>query len=88
MIGNSGYKGKPSKTSTTVDGHSDKVRDFFESRSRQETLNTRLKSFNVLSGRFRHGKGAENKLKAHQRLFEAVCVLMQYDLKVHHLMEI
>ena len=48
----------------------------------------RLKSFKVLSGRFRHSKGAANKLEAHQRVFEAVCVLVQYDLKVHPLMEI
>ena len=49
-----------------------------------------LKSFNVLSGRFCHGKGAANKLEAQQRVFEAVCVLvqLQYDLKVHPLMEI
>ena len=89
LIGDSGYKGEPSKLSTTVDEHSDKVKEFFaRAKSRQETINTRLKSFNVLSGRFRHGKGAENKLEAHQRVFEAVCVLVQYDLKFHPLMEI
>ena len=89
VIGNSGYKGEPSKLSTSVDEHSDKVKEFFaRSKSRQETINTRLKSFNVLSGRFRHGKGVENKLEAHQRVFEAVCVLVQYDLKFHPLMEI
>ncbi len=80
MIGDSGYKGKPSKISTTVDEHSDKVKEFFSrAKSRQETINTRLKSFNILSGCFCHGKGAENKLEAHQRVFEAVCVLVQYD---------
>ena len=68
MIGDSGYKGEPSKLSTSVDEHSDKVK---------ETINTRLKSFNVLSGRFRHGKGVENKLEAHQRVFEADCFLVQ-----------
>ncbi len=89
LIGDSGYKGKLSKISTTVDDHFDKVKEFFaQAKSRQETINTRLKSFNVLSGRFRHGKGAANKLEAHQRVFEAVCVLVQYDSKVHPLMEI
>jgi hypothetical protein len=29
LIGDSGYKGEPSKISTTVDEHSDKVKDFF-----------------------------------------------------------
>jgi hypothetical protein len=45
-------------------------------------------NFNILSGYFCHGKGAENKLEAHQRVFEAVSVLVQYDLKVHPPMEI
>ena len=77
------------KILTTVDEHSDKVKEFLaQAKSRQETINTRLKLCNVLSGRFRHGKGAANKLEAHQRVFEAVCVLVQYDLKVHPLMEI
>ncbi len=29
LIGDSGYKGEPSKLSTTVDEHSDKVKEFF-----------------------------------------------------------
>ena len=72
-----------------MDEHSDKVKEFFaRAKSGQETINTRLKSFNVLSGRFRHGKGAEDKLEAHQRIFEAVCVLVRYELKFHPLMEV
>ena len=90
LIGDSGYKGEPSKISATVDEHSAEVKEFFaRAKSRQETINTRLKSFNVLSGRFRHGKGAENKLHVHQTCFEAICVLVQYDMENGHpLMEI
>ncbi len=47
----------------------------------------RLKSFNVLGGRFCHGKGVENKLRLHQTCFEAECILVQYDLAEHGLME-
>jgi hypothetical protein len=31
---------------------------------------------------------AANKSEAHQKVFKAVCVLMQVDLKVHPLMEV
>ncbi len=56
LIGDSGYKGEPSKISTFVDDHSDKVKEFFaQEKSRQETIGTRLKSFNILSGHFFHG---------------------------------
>ncbi len=89
MIGNSGYKGELSKISTTVDAHSAEVKEFFaRAKSRQETINTRLKSFNVLSCHFCHGKCVENKLRLHQTCFEAICVLVQYDLAEHGLMEI
>ncbi len=47
LIGNSGYKGELSKISTTVDTHSAEVKEFFaRAKSQQETINTRLKSFN------------------------------------------
>jgi hypothetical protein len=64
LIGDSGYRGKPSKISITQDEHSAEVKQFFARvKSRQETFNTRLKFFNVLSGRFCHGEGAEDKYK-------------------------
>jgi hypothetical protein len=90
LIGNSGYNGEPSKISASVDEHSAEVKEFFaRAKSRQETINTRLKFFNVLGDRFRHGKGAENGLRVHQTCFEAVCVLVQYDMENGHpLMEI
>jgi hypothetical protein len=70
LISDSCYKGKLSKISTTLDEHSAEVKEFFvQAKSRQETINTRLKSFNVLSGRFCHGKGVEDKLRVHQTCF-------------------
>ena len=41
LIGDSGYKGGPSKISTSVVEHSDKVKEFLaQAKSRQETINT------------------------------------------------
>jgi hypothetical protein len=80
LIGDLGYKGESSKVSTMMDEHSVEVKEFFaQVKSRQETINTRLKFFNILSCCFCHGKGVENKLEAHQQCFKAVCVLVQYD---------
>ena len=90
LIGDSGYKGEPLKISTTLSEHTSDTKHFFaRAKSRQETFNTRLKIFNVPSGRFRHGKGADNKLELHKTCFEAICILVQYDLENGHpLMEI
>jgi hypothetical protein len=88
LIGDSGYKGELSKISTTADMHSAEVKEFFaRAKSWQETINTRLKSFNMLSCRFCHGKGVKNKLRLHRTCFEAVCILVQYDFANHELME-
>ncbi len=78
LIGDLGYIWEPSKISITHDEHSSEVKQFFaQAKSWQETFNTRLKFFHVLSGCFHHGKGTKDKLKAHQQCFEAVCVLVQ-----------
>jgi hypothetical protein len=42
--------------------------------ARQESFNSRIKTFNILSHRFRHGH------KKHYIAFEAVVVLAQYDM--------
>jgi hypothetical protein len=89
LSGDSGYRGELLKISITHDEHSSEVKQFFSrAKSRQETFNTRLKFFHELSGCFRHGMGTEDKLKAHQRCFKAVCVLVQYDIKIHPLFEV
>jgi DDE superfamily endonuclease len=45
------------------------------SKARQETFNARLKTFNVLEDRFRHG------FDRHKTVFEACTVLCQYDME-------
>ena len=61
------------------------MREFFaRAKSRQETLHSRLKFFKILDGRFRHRKGSEEKMKYHKTCFEAVLILVQYDLENGH----
>lgn len=90
LIGDSGYEGEPSKISTTMEDHTPEVKEFFaRAKSRHETFNTRLKFFGILSGRFRHGKGEDDKKKLHKMCFEAACVLVQYSIELENpLMEI
>lgn len=81
-IGDSGYAGMPDKVTVTKDGQSKALKQFLgRAKNRQESLHTRLKSFNVLSGCFRHGKGTESKLELHKTCVEAVCVIVQYDME-------
>jgi len=44
-------------------------------RARQETFNGRIKVFNVLDTRFRHG------IRKHKAVFEAICVIVQFDME-------
>jgi len=44
-------------------------------RARHETFNGRIKAFNVLDTRFRHGP------RKHKAVFEAICVIVQFDME-------
>lgn len=44
-------------------------------RARHETFNGRIKNFNILEARFRNGVGK------HKAVFEACCVIVQYDME-------
>jgi hypothetical protein len=44
-------------------------------RARHETFNGRIKSFNALDNRFRNG------IQKHKAVFEAICVIVQYDME-------
>ena len=81
-IGDSGYEGMPEKVTITRDGQSDDLKQFLgRAKNRQESLHTRLKSFNCLYHRFRHGKSTQNKMELHKMCVEAVCVIVQYDME-------
>jgi hypothetical protein len=54
-IGDTGYRGEPTKVSITRPGDSAEVKKFkARVKSRHETFNARIKSFNVLNTAFRH----------------------------------
>jgi len=50
-------------------------------RGRHETFNARLKRFQVLNVNFRAKK---NRVEKHKTVFEAVCVIVQYDMENGH----
>ena len=78
-IGDEGYRGEPSKVSTKNTFNSIELKHF-ESRvrGRHETVNSRIKSFDVLNQLFR-SKGTSRMIN-HKSAFEACCVLIQYEL--------
>ena len=56
-VADSGYAGEPEKVVMTKDEHSSEFKEFLARvKNRQETFHMRLKSFNILGHRFRHGK--------------------------------
>ena len=78
-IGDSGYAGEPEKIAISLPGHSVATKKFFARiKSRHETVNSRFKFFNILDHRFRHGR------EKHKMCFEAVCVIVQYDMENGH----
>jgi hypothetical protein len=78
-IGDSGYRGEPSKIALTRDGDSAAVKKFkARVKARHESFNSRLKSFNILDDAFRHG------FDNHQKAFESVCICVQYDIENGH----
>jgi hypothetical protein len=78
-IGDTGYRGEPTKVSITRPGDSAEVKKFkARVKSRHETFNARIKSFNVLNTAFRHA------VTRHKECFESVCIAVQYDIENGH----
>jgi DDE superfamily endonuclease len=75
-IGDSAFSGEPEKIAISHPGERDDVAKMkARLKARHETFNARIKSFNILSGQFRHD------IVHHGMAFEAVCVLVQYDMQ-------
>lgn len=67
------------KLATSNDFDAKDVRRFKRrARARHENFNDRLKSFAILDERFRHG------VPKHKTVFEAACVLCQYEIDIDH----
>ncbi len=77
-IADAGYIGQEDKVIIYWQEHSMEFKKFIgRARNRQETLHTRIKPFNVLKARFRHGQGTKSKMVYHKICMEAACVLVQ-----------
>lgn len=75
-VGDNGYRGEPNALSTPNSQDPPELRKFkSRARARQESFNARIKVFQCLDQRFRHG------IKKHKICFEAVCVIVQYQLE-------
>jgi DDE superfamily endonuclease len=76
IIGDRGYAGEPAQISTPNAHDPVELRRFkSRARARHESFNGRLKTFKSLENRFRHG------LDKHKIVFEAVCVIVQYQME-------
>lgn len=85
LVGDSAYSSQPDKVTTTKDAHDPKTKKLFaRMKSMQETCFKRFKDFKVLRESFRHGTGTDNKLEKIKTSFEAVAVLVQYDIENGH----
>ena len=84
-IGDSGYAGQDDKMIIYRQEHSAEFKKFLgRVKNWQETLHSRLKSFNVLKNRFCHGQGTASKMSFHKICVEAVCVLVHYSFENGH----
>jgi len=76
VIGDNGYRGERGVVSTPNAHDPEELRKFkSRARARHESFNGRIKNFRCLDVRFRHG------IAKHKMVFEAVCVIVQYQLE-------
>lgn len=79
VIGDNGYRGEPYIISTPNSHDREDVRRLKKrARARHETFNGKIKNFRCLDARFRH----RGDLQKHKTVFEAVCVICQYQLEL------
>lgn len=84
-VGDSGYEGEPDVVLTSKEGQSKELREFIARvKNREESLHTRLKSWNILSNRFRHGHGDDKRMELHGNVTAAIVVITQYDFENGH----
>ena len=76
VIADKGYRGEKTIVSTPSSHDPPGVRKFkSRARARHESFNARLKNFQSLAVRFRHG------VEKHGIVFEAICVICQYQME-------
>ena len=76
VIGDEGYRGEPDFISTKNEFDPREIAEFKERvLAHHETFNQRLKNFNCLTTKFRHG------IENHKSAFEAVCAIVMYEIE-------
>lgn len=79
VVADEGYVGEPTKVATRNGFDSPDIIDLKRrSKARQESINSKLKSFGILSGPFR--TTGKQRMFKHQASFEACLVIIQYEL--------
>jgi DDE superfamily endonuclease len=81
VVTDRGYRGEDVGRTVSMRNPQDSqaLKDFKRRvRARHESFNARLKRFKILEDRFRHG------VHRHKAVFEAVCVIAQYDMENGH----
>eukprot|EP00980_Cylindrotheca_fusiformis_P026122 scaffold15422_cov39-Cylindrotheca_fusiformis.AAC.1 len=79
VIADEGYVGEPAKVATRNEFDSAEVVDLKRrAKARQESINSKLKAFNILQNTFR--TTGEQRLEKHQTAFESCLVVIQYEL--------
>ena len=82
VIADDGLVGEPDKITIASPLHTPELKEYIKlAKACQESLHTRLKSFNILGHRFRHGKNTDEKMALHKMAVQAVCVVIQFDYK-------
>ena len=85
FVADSGYAGEPDKIVMTRDEQTPEFKEFLaRCKNRGETFHWRLKAFNILGGRFRHGTGVENRMELHRMAVDVVVGVIQYDYENGH----
>jgi hypothetical protein len=85
LVGDSAYAGQLDKVTTTQDAHKASTKMLFgRIKSLNEKANGRFKNFRAVRDGFRHGTDAIDKMKKLKKSFEAVAVLVQYDIESGH----
>jgi len=85
VIADGGLLGEPSKILVKSPDHPKEMRDYIgRVLARQESFHTRLKNFNILGQRFRHGASTQHKMDLHKMAVESVAVIIQYDYENGH----
>ena len=80
-IADSAYKAL-NEITVHIEGHSKEMTNFINRvRARHENFNARLKCFKILSETF---CGSWGKKEEHKMVFEAICILVQYDMENGH----